>query len=309
VVEADRDLGPQVGQPLPGVLEPASQAAGDARQEDVVDGHVTRQRAADRLQVGEREGREGELAGAADPAVEDRVGAAVAELAGDRAGHPGELSQTPVGRGGGQPRHVRLGRRLRGFVPEHLAQEAHRADPIRHRVMDPADDRLPPVVERADQVELPQRPAMVEPLRHQPRGDPPRPALGDSLGLRLVPHVGGDLEVPVEDPPGLVAELDPVAAAGARRKARLDAGPQRLDVKRIALRQHDQLQRVSGDRLGLERQDAGVVDAQAIALRLGHRRTVAAWVASAAASSRGARAGRRATRIRRPHRPRAARPR
>ncbi len=73
VMKADRDLRPEPRQPLPGGREPAPQPARDPGQKDIVDGHVARAGCADRLQLLERHRGEGELAGGADPTIEERL--------------------------------------------------------------------------------------------------------------------------------------------------------------------------------------------------------------------------------------------
>ena len=62
------------------------------------------------------------------------------------------------------------------------------------------------------------------------------------------------------------AELDAVASARALRQPGVHGGAQPLEVERLGGGlEHQHLQRVAGDRRGLERQDVRVVGAQALA--------------------------------------------
>ena len=131
--------------------------------------------------------------------------------------------------------------------------------------MDAADDRLAPVRQRADEVEAPQRPPVVEALRHERRGRLPHPGLVGPLGALHPADVRGEVERLLGDPARLGVELDAVAPPRARGKPRVDRRPQLLEVERLGGGlEHDQLQGVAADRLGLEREDACVVDAEAI---------------------------------------------
>jgi hypothetical protein len=69
-VEADRHLRPDAGQAGASLTPPGAQAAGDDGEQDVVDGHVADQRAADLLQILKRCGDEREAALGTDLPIE-----------------------------------------------------------------------------------------------------------------------------------------------------------------------------------------------------------------------------------------------
>ena len=272
MVQAHRDLGPQPRQPARAARQPVAQASRDAGEEDVVDRHVAGTGLADRPQLGERDGGEGELPARADPLGERGAARAVTELAPDRARQPRQLAEARLvlrgcRRAGG--RGLRLGRLAGVLVPQHLGEEAHARDPVGHRVMDADDDQLAPVVERPDQVDRPQGARVVEALGHDLRGRGPRPVLVDPGGALATADVGGDVELIVGHPARVGrparAELDAVAAARALRQPSVDRSAQPLEVERLGRRlEHEHLQRVAGDRRRFQRQDVRVVRTQAL---------------------------------------------
>ena len=293
VMEADRDLRPQARQPLAGVLEPAAQAAGDAGEEDVVDGHVARQRGADCLQLRERDSREGELAGGADPAVENGVRGAVAELAHDGAGHPREL--------GGEPAALASRARPASCPPPSGASTSSQSTSRRKRT-----ELIPSAIAWWIRQTIASRPSASGPTtskRHSGRSWSRRCDISAAAAAQAprssMPWVPSARRTwaAISKPSSATQLAGGPSSTRLRpreraRQPRIDRCPQAPEVERLGGRlEDDQLQRVTGDRRGLEPEDPRVVGAEQVRL-VAHPPTVTGW-------SRGARAARRATRTRR----------
>ena len=104
VMHADRDLDAHRLRRLVVGPQPAPDRAGDDGEQDVVDRHAAAGRVLDPLQVVQLAGGEGDLAVAADPTIERRVGAQRPELASQGRGESGQLTAAlaPAARGGGR---------------------------------------------------------------------------------------------------------------------------------------------------------------------------------------------------------------
>ncbi len=273
-------------------------------QQDVVDRHPAPCGVLDPLQVVQLAGGEGDLAIAADSPVERRIGPQRPQLASQRSRQCRQLAPglTPAPRrdrrtgtarqGAADPaqpgcsagdeqlrpsgRGLRLplfGRTLHDalvHVPEQLGEHPQTGDPVRQAVVDANHQHRLPVLARARDVDAPQRPGMVQALGHHPPNEAhQRRPVRDRLGCQ--PDVIPDLEALVVHPRrrgnSQWGGRQPLPGSGHGPKPRLYPAAQALHGQRLPVgRRVDdhQLQRVSGDRVGLEPQDAGVVGAQSL---------------------------------------------
>ena len=165
------------------------------------------------------------------------------------------------------------------WVPQNGLQEPDRGDPVGHGVVDADGDRFAAVGKWADQVESPQWPLAVEVLGHQRAHGPPEVIPRGAFGLRLPPDVFADVEIGCVDPSRFISGY-----VDALRRARLGGQSLRhfslkgVEVERTGPRlEHDELQGMSGDRRGLEPQDARIVNGEPVAILTGHVTSV--WAA------------------------------
>ena len=284
--------------------QPAPDRAGDDGEHDVVDRHAATGRVLDPLQVVQLAGGEGDLAIAADAAIERRVGAQRPELASQGRGESRQLTAAlepaarggrragaarqraadaaqPAARAGGEqarPAGGRLGMPLpQGErpvavlgVPQELGEHPQAGDAVREAVVDADHERGAAIGERAGDAYRPERSGVIEALGHRLSDQPHQlGAVAHLIGSGA--HVVADVEPRVVDPGrgGEPQRGRRQALAGAWQvpKPRLDSVAHTLDRQRLPVRRRlddRQLQGVAGYRVGFEPQDAGVVGAQSL---------------------------------------------
>ena len=229
----------------------------------------------DRLQAGQGEGAPGDLAAGTDVAVERRVRSR-AELAANRAGHASNARAArrlgrPLRRAAGAAAGRAARRRGRGGaslgrgVPEQLAEHADGGDAVGHGVVDAADQGGAASGER-HHVDPPQRPRVVQALGEQLAGQHSQLGAVQRVAVRDLRDVPGEVRVGIYPGGGGRGRIvHSPAQPGQRLDALADALAQALDVERAALvirAQHQHLAGVALDRVGLQAQDLGVVEAE-----------------------------------------------
>ena len=180
-------------------------------------------------------------------------------------------------------------RRLTGIgavavVPEDLREHPQGGDAVCHAVMDPDHERRSAIVERAGEVDAPERSRVVQALGHHLAGE------GDQLlpvvdGLRRsrtwwrMSKLVSSSHAGVARFSGVDADAAELGGGPRRERPGGVPGPASGDRRPRADRGHH-LQGVAGDHVGLEPEDAGVVGAEP----LHHAFIADRWRRGAAAS-------------------------